>query len=168
MRKLASLLLSLVSIAGAASAFAQTDYPTRPVRIVVAQGAGGSPDVLARLMAQELTHRFGQPFVVQNMPGAAGTIGTSHVAKAAPDGYTLLVTTEASLVTNVRRRRRSLRPGAGNGPADDGGALHSAGGVASWHQQCLLPSTAPYQTVGAHLKGFGSGQARVDHKCHRI
>jgi len=66
-------------------------YPTRPVRLIVGYAAGGATDVLARLMGQWLSVRLGQPFVVENRPGAAGNTATEAVARAAPDGYTLLM-----------------------------------------------------------------------------
>ena len=75
-------------------------YPQRMVRFVVPQAAGGTTDVLARAVGERLSKRWGQPVVVENVAGAAGNIGTSSVAKAAPDGYTLLVTYEGSQAIN--------------------------------------------------------------------
>ena len=66
-------------------------YPARPVRLIVATAAGGGNDIIARLMCQVLTERLGQPFVVENRPGAGGNIGTEAVARAPADGYTLLL-----------------------------------------------------------------------------
>src|SRR5262245_17811089 len=71
-------------------AWAQT-YPTRPVRIIVGQAAGSGSDTAARLLGQRLSERLGQPFVVENRPGAGGNIATEAVVRALPDGYTLLL-----------------------------------------------------------------------------
>src|SRR5205809_2986593 len=69
---------------------AQT-YPSRPVRIVAAAGAGGSIDILARLFGQWLSERLGQPFIIENRPGGGNNIGTEAVVRAPADGYTLLL-----------------------------------------------------------------------------
>jgi tripartite-type tricarboxylate transporter receptor subunit TctC len=78
-------------------AWAQT-YPSRPVRILVGVAAGGSPDLLKRLMGQWLSERLGQPFVIENRPGAGTNIATEVVVRAPPDGYTLLSVTPAAAI----------------------------------------------------------------------
>jgi tripartite-type tricarboxylate transporter receptor subunit TctC len=85
-----SLLLSSGAALLARPAAAQA-YPSRTVRIVEGYGPGGAPDIIARLIGKWLSERLGQPFVIDNKPGASGRIATESVAKAAPDGYTLLL-----------------------------------------------------------------------------
>ena len=74
------------------------EYPTRPVHIVVGFPAGLSPDIVARIVGQPLSQRLGQPVVIENKPGAGGNTGTDFVAKATPDGYTLLLVTATNTV----------------------------------------------------------------------
>jgi tripartite-type tricarboxylate transporter receptor subunit TctC len=86
-----SIVLACALLVGAGVAGAQ-EYPTRPVRFIVSFPAGGGVDLMARLVAPVVSQRLGQPVVVENRTGAAGSVGTAAVAKAAPDGYTVLVT----------------------------------------------------------------------------
>jgi tripartite-type tricarboxylate transporter receptor subunit TctC len=82
---------TLLAFSGAAPAAAQEDYPSRPIRMVVGFPPGGGTDVMARLIAPKLSEAWGQQVVIDNRTGATGTIGAGIVAKAAPDGYTLLM-----------------------------------------------------------------------------
>ena len=84
-------LLGLCLLAGLADPAAAQDYPTRAVKIIVPFGAGGPADVFARFVGQHLSESLRQPFVIENRPGAGAIIGTDEAAKAAPDGYTLLM-----------------------------------------------------------------------------
>src|SRR5712691_10815522 len=97
----AALVVSLSSLspAHAQSEDAKT-YPGKAIHIVVAASPGGVNDILARLVGQKLTESFGQPVVVENKPGAATILGTEYVARARPDGYTLLSSPMASLAVN--------------------------------------------------------------------
>ncbi|HYF21135.1 MAG TPA: tripartite tricarboxylate transporter substrate binding protein [Ramlibacter sp.] len=81
-------------------ALAQSDWPNKPVRIIASFAPGGSSDLVARQLAQHLTARYGQQFVVENRAGAGGNIGVDAVAKAAPDGYTLGLATSGPLANN--------------------------------------------------------------------
>lgn len=91
---------ALALLAAACGAAAQ-QWPQRPVKVVVPYGAGSSPDILARVLNDRLTARLGQSFIVENRPGAGGNAGTDVVAKATPDGYTVLLSVNAPLVYNT-------------------------------------------------------------------
>jgi tripartite-type tricarboxylate transporter receptor subunit TctC len=90
--------LGLCSLAWPASDVFALDYPTRPVRFVVGYPAGGSTDIIARLIGQRLSERLGQQFVIENKPGAGNNIGTETVVKADPDGYTVLLVNPANFI----------------------------------------------------------------------
>jgi len=91
-------VLATVLVCTAAGAWAQA-YPSRPVRVVIPLGSGGTTDVPGRIVAQRLSESLGQQFVVENKPGAGGTIGSDFVAKSKPDGYTLLLTATPHVIT---------------------------------------------------------------------
>jgi tripartite-type tricarboxylate transporter receptor subunit TctC len=95
-----SVLIVCGAVMLGGSAMAQT-YPSRPVKIVVPFPAGGSNDIVARVLAQKLTERNGQPFYVENRGGAGGNIGAEAVASSEPDGYTLLLTAPPPLTINA-------------------------------------------------------------------
>jgi tripartite-type tricarboxylate transporter receptor subunit TctC len=95
-RTMVALILALTS---SLPAVAQ-EWPSKSVRIIVPFGPGSTPDVVARLVAERLQQKFGQPFVIENRPGASGNIGTDEVAKAEPDGYTIGVSIGGPLAIN--------------------------------------------------------------------
>ncbi|MBO9650190.1 MAG: tripartite tricarboxylate transporter substrate binding protein [Variovorax sp.] len=90
---------SAAALFGLAAVHAQT-YPSKPIRLVVPFPAGGATDVLARVIGEKMAASMGQPVIVDNKAGAAGIIGTDAVAKAAPDGYTIVLSLSNSLLTN--------------------------------------------------------------------
>ena len=94
--RIALVALTVLSFAAAPAAFAQgaaANFPSKPIHIVVTFSPGGAPDILARLIGERLTAAWGQPVIVDNKPGAGGNTGADSVAKAAPDGHTIVVGT---------------------------------------------------------------------------
>jgi tripartite-type tricarboxylate transporter receptor subunit TctC len=113
----ASAVLAAVSFLSATATLAQQPYPNRPLRLIVPLAPGGTTDIMARTMSQQLAAPLGQPVVVENRSGAGGTVGTDFVAKSPPDGYTLLIisadtyTTNAVLYSNLPfDSRKDLKP----------------------------------------------------------
>ena len=130
-----------VAAAGLPNVAVALDYPTRPVRVIVGFAPSGAADILARLIAQRLSERLGQPFVVENRPGAAMNIATEYVTKAAPDGYTLLnITTinawNASIYKNLEFNfLRDIVPVA---------SMSRSGGVLEVHPSVPVKSVAEF------------------------
>ncbi|HEY4918809.1 MAG TPA: tripartite tricarboxylate transporter substrate binding protein [Xanthobacteraceae bacterium] len=102
--RLAKFLVAALAFAGAAAAQPATNvltWPQRPIRLIVPFGAGSGSDVIARIVAQKLSERLGQPIVVENKPGGSTVVGTEMVARAAPDGYTLELANTTSHATTA-------------------------------------------------------------------
>src|SRR5215475_14950325 len=102
--RIAWLVLALCAAPAPASA---GDYPDHAIKMIVPFAAGGGTDVLARIIAQNLNSKWGQPVVVENQPGASGAIGSRAVMSAAPDGYTLLMASTGALMAVSSRARWS-------------------------------------------------------------
>jgi tripartite-type tricarboxylate transporter receptor subunit TctC len=120
---------------------AAADYPTRPIRVVVPYAGAGTMDIAARIVFERVARTIGQPVLIDNRPGAGGTIGTEQVAKSAPDGYTLLLGDPmTSLSANV-----SLMPGLGYDPLKDLAPVVNFGstGVA-----VIVTPSLPVKTLG--------------------
>ena len=98
----------LIALSSALNAAEQQAFPTRPVRLIVANTPGGAPDVVARLVAIKLTELWGQSIVVDNRPGATGLIAAEALARAAPDGYTLWLNTMTQLIATLQAQRYML------------------------------------------------------------
>jgi tripartite-type tricarboxylate transporter receptor subunit TctC len=115
------------------------EYPSKPVRVVVPYAAGGNADIWARILAQKLTESMKQPFVVENKPGANGSIGTDFVAKSAPDGYTILAVASGPIVVNP-----TLYAKVGYDPLKDFAPLAQC---VVYQYVLVTRSEAPYKTI---------------------
>ena len=139
--KFARLLLAAAGLAlcvAAVPAAAQASYPNRPVKIIVPFSAGGIVDSIARIMADKLQSRLGQPFVVENRTGAGGAIGTDFVAKSPADGYTLLLVSPGHAVVP------SLQKGVGWNPVRD---FKAVGGIGVVPNVFVVPPDVPAKTM---------------------
>ena len=100
--------LSVVGMNMGVNGAAALDYPTKPVRWIVGYPAGGSTDILARLIGQWLSARLGQQFIIENRPGAGNNLGTEQVVRAAPDGYTILLVNPANAINTTLYEKLSF------------------------------------------------------------
>jgi tripartite-type tricarboxylate transporter receptor subunit TctC len=101
LRAVMALAACVLTTAPAVAQGDATSYPTRPIRIIVSFGPGGGADIVSRIFAQSLQEKLGQPVVIENKPGAAGTIGNEAVARAEKDGYTLGIMTAGQIIAAV-------------------------------------------------------------------
>ncbi|MGE4243069.1 Bug family tripartite tricarboxylate transporter substrate binding protein [Ramlibacter sp.] len=161
---LCGALLAIASLVATPSAHAQ-DYPNRPVKLVVAQAAGGAADVLGRVLATRLSDALGQQVIVDNKAGANGIIGVEAVAKAPPDGYTLLLGSAPNLAINpALYRKLSYDPMTDLAPIAILGQVYYA---------VLVPANSPANTMSEFIAmvrakpnqfnyGSGSSGARAN------
>lgn len=144
MRPITATLLSLlVGLAASGAALGQ-GYPNKPVRLIVPFPPGGSTDVLSRVLSQKASEKLGQTLVVENRPGAGGTIGSDFVAKSAPDGYTLLMATGST---------HAIAPAMSSKlPYNVERDFAPIGLVANAASVLVVPSTLPVKTLGEFIK----------------
>lgn len=131
-------LLALLAAVGAGGAHAQ-GYPAKPVRLIIAFPAGGGSDVMGRIVAQKLSERFGHQVIVDNRPGAGGSIGTEAAVRSAPDGYTLQLASTSEVSIN-----RSLYTKLSYDPLRD---LAPITGVASTPMVLIVHPSMPVKTI---------------------
>jgi tripartite-type tricarboxylate transporter receptor subunit TctC len=101
MKHVLIITCAVCALAAPDSTFAQSIYPDRPLRIVTGFAPGAGADIMARVLGQKFSEFWGQPVIVENLPGAVGNLGAARVAKSVPDGYTLLASADAAMTTNV-------------------------------------------------------------------
>ena len=152
MREIVLLIgLSFLTVASAApfagSALAQADYPNQPIKMIVGNTAGSASDSLGRVLSARLSQHMGQQFLIVNQPGAGGTIGAETVARAAPDGYTLYITS-----TQAHAISPHLYPKAKYKPLEDFAAVTM---VAKTENILVVPASSPFKSLAeliAHAK----------------
>ena len=105
--------ISLALTAGYPAPATAQEWPQRPIRIIVAFGAGGGADIISRILGQSMQEKLGQPVVIENRPGAGGTIGNEAVARADKDGYTLGMMTAGQIIAATMRKSTALRHAGG-------------------------------------------------------
>ena len=132
-------MMALAWVVLSSTAASAQSYPTKPVTIVVSLAAGGAADIIARALSQRLTEQWGQPVLIENKGGANNQVGTAAVAKAAPDGYTLLLTPEHTFTVNPFLYRKL---------AYDAKDLTPVTGVVSISQTLVVHPSQPLQTIG--------------------
>jgi tripartite-type tricarboxylate transporter receptor subunit TctC len=137
-RRAGAAFCTALALVAAGAAEAQSAWPTRQIRIVVPFAPGGASDILARLIAKELSERVKQPVVVENKPGAGGTIGADFVAKSPPDGYTLLLADSSVLMTFP-----SLYPNLPYGAKD----LIPVANIATFGLILIAPASSRFNTL---------------------
>ncbi len=151
---------------------AQAAWPSKPVKIIVPFGAGGGTDNLARFWAEKLSQAFGQPFVVENRGGASGMIGTEAAAKSAPDGYTLLLSSNSStvnlpLLRKVSYEPASLLPVVRVGDAVTGFCVHPSTGLKSVKDLVDFARANPGKLTGCSAGLATSSHMRMEMLAYR-
>ena len=148
-----SLLLATVVFHG--PTFAQTIYPNKPIRMIVPYAAGGAADITARIVGQKMSEGLGVPVVIDNRGGANGNIGTDAVAKAAPDGYTVLLVASGPIVVN-----QSLYAKLPYDPLKD---LAPVTQLTSYQYALVVPAASPITSVPELVKAAKADPGRISY-----
>ena len=135
----ARLFLAAFSLVFTASAWAAPDYPNRPITFVVPLAAGGGTDIIARALANEMAKDLGQPIVIENRPGASGSVGSAYVAHAKPDGYTAVVGT-----TGTHQNNQFLYKSLPYNPFTDFKAVNI---ICVFNNVVVVPESSPIKTL---------------------
>jgi tripartite-type tricarboxylate transporter receptor subunit TctC len=161
MQRSKMLALSAGAIAGmAAGAGLAQSYPTKPIRLVVAASTGGTPDIVARILAPKLNEQLGQPVIVDNRPGATGNIGAETVARAQPDGYTMMIASSVLSISPAFYKKLGFDPARDLAPLTQVAAqalflfVHAGSPVKSVSDLVALAKAKPGQVPYA---SFGTG-----------
>jgi len=148
-------VLLLTLSAAALTAHAQAPYPNKPIRMIVPYAAGGAADITARVVAQKMSESLGVAIVIDNRGGANGNIGTDAVAKAAPDGYTLLLVASGPIVVN-----QALYPKLAYDPLKD---LAPISQLTSYQYALVVSSASPIKSIPQLVEMAKSGQGKVSY-----
>ena len=132
-------IATLAACVTAGGAFAQSDYPSKPIRLIIPFAAGGSTDVIARLLSEKLTEAVGKPLVIENRPGAGSTVGVDVVAKAAPDGYTIAITANSAIAPGPLMRTSM--------PYDPIADLAHIALIGTFTNGFVVPAASPHKTM---------------------
>ncbi|MDR6855863.1 tripartite tricarboxylate transporter substrate-binding protein [Variovorax guangxiensis] len=147
------LAAGLLALAATAAAAGPAAYPAKPLKVMVPFPAGSGTDTGARVLGQWLTARTGQPVIVDNRPGASGFIAAQAAAAAAPDGYTLLLTTNTTHAANPAMFKKL--------PYDPVKDFEPVSTVGSAGLLLLVPAASPYQDIGSFLARLRAGGKRL-------
>lgn len=133
------LLLAALPLVFTAPAWAASDYPNHPITFVVPLAAGGGTDIIARALANEMAKDLGQPIIIENRPGASGSVGSAFAAHAKPDGYTAVVGT-----TGTHQNNQYLYKSLPYNPFDDFKAVTL---ISVFNNVIVVPASSPIKNV---------------------
>ena len=144
-----------VAVMQAGTVIAQADYPSKPIRMIVPFAAGGSTDVIARLLSEKLTEAIGKPAIIENRPGAGSTVGVDVVAKSAPDGYTLAITANSAIAPGPLMRSSM--------PYDPINDLAHIALIGTFTNGFVVPAASPYKTMREFIEAARANPGKISY-----